>query len=119
MYLFRKFEKMYFRSSTLHPIVLGTFLETIEEPGAKNAFKSAFDDSTKNKLQSKDPEKIRDIPCLILWGDNDNLIPFDPCAFEFLHDLPKAKLEIIQDSGHAPFVEKTASVYERIRSFIT
>lgn len=113
------FEKMYYRTSTLHPIVLGTFLKTIEEPGAKDAFKLAFDDSTRNKLQSEDLEKIRDIPCLILWGDNDNLIPSDPCATEFLHDLPKAKLEIIQDSGHAPFVEKTASVYEQIRSFIT
>jgi pimeloyl-ACP methyl ester carboxylesterase len=118
-YLKGVFEKMYFRSSTLHPIVLGTFLDTIEEPGAKDAFKTAFEDSTKNRLQPKELEKIRDIPCLILWGDNDNLIPLDYYALEFLRDLPKAKLEIIQDSGHAPFVEKTASVYERIRTFIT
>ncbi|HJR49149.1 MAG TPA: alpha/beta hydrolase [Nitrososphaeraceae archaeon] len=113
------FEKMYFRSSTLHPIVLGTFLDTIEEPYAKHAFKSAFDNSTGNRLRTEDLEKIKDIPCLILWGDSDNLIPLDEYSLEFLHDLPRAKLEIIRDSGHAPFVEKTALVYERIRTFIT
>jgi 2-hydroxy-6-oxonona-2,4-dienedioate hydrolase len=113
------FEKMYFLSSNLHPIVLGTFLDTIEKPGAIEAFNSAFQDSTANRLQSDDLKKIKDIPCLIIWGYNDNLIPPEEYVKEFLCDLPNAHLEIIPDSGHAPFVEKTASVYERIRSFIT
>lgn len=112
-------ENMYFLSSNLHPIVLGTFLDTIEKPGAIEAFKSAFQDSTANRLQSDDLKKIKDIPCLILWGYNDNLIPPKESARDFLCDLPNAHLQIISDSGHAPFVEKTASVYERIRTFIT
>jgi pimeloyl-ACP methyl ester carboxylesterase len=36
-----------------------------------------------------------------------------------MKDLPNARLEIIGDSGHAPFVEKTALVFERIYSFLT
>ena len=46
-------------------------------------------------------------------GENDSY------AFVVMHNLPNARLEIIQDSGHAPFVEKTALVYERIHAFIT
>ncbi|HEY7082082.1 MAG TPA: hypothetical protein VH500_20510 [Nitrososphaeraceae archaeon] len=32
-------------------------------------------------------------------------------------DLPNAHLEIIPDASHAPFIEKTAIVYERIITF--
>ena len=113
------FEKMYRLPSLLHPIVLASFMGTIEEPFAKHAFKSAFNDSTGNRLQREDLEKIKDIPCLILWGDSDNLIPLDKYSLELLDGFTNVKLEIIPDSGHAPFVEKTASVYERIRAFIT
>jgi pimeloyl-ACP methyl ester carboxylesterase len=113
------FEKMYHLPSLLHPIVIASFMDTIEEPFAKHAFKSAFDDSTGNRLHRKDLEKIKDIPCLILWGDNDKFIPLDKYSLEFLDELSNVKLEIIQDSGHAPFAEKPDLVYERIRTFMT
>jgi pimeloyl-ACP methyl ester carboxylesterase len=113
------FEKMYHLSSLLHPLVLASFMDTIEEPFGRHAFKSAFDDSTGNRLHREDLEKIKDIPCLILWGDSDKLIPLDKYSLEFLDELSNVKLEIIQDSGHAPFAEKPVLVYERIRAFIT
>ena len=74
---------------------------------------------TGNQLGSDELEKIKDIPCLVIWGERDNLIPPNKYAMKFLSYLSKAKLEVIPDSGHAPFVEKTASVYERIRIFLT
>jgi pimeloyl-ACP methyl ester carboxylesterase len=113
------FEKMYHLPSLLHPLVIASFMGIIEEPFAKHAFKSAFDDSTRKRLDREDLEKIKDIPCLILWGHHDNLIPLDKYSLEFLDVFSNVKLEIIPDSGHAPFVEKTALVYERIRAFIT
>jgi pimeloyl-ACP methyl ester carboxylesterase len=30
-----------------------------------------------------------------------------------------AEFEIIEDASHAPFVEKTALVYEKLRTFLT
>ncbi|HEY7080468.1 MAG TPA: alpha/beta hydrolase [Nitrososphaeraceae archaeon] len=113
------FEKMYHLPSLLHPVVIASFMDTIKEPFAKDAFKSAFDNSTGTRLQREDLEKIKDIPCLILWGDSDNLIPLDKYSLEFLDEFSNVKLEILPDSGHAPFVEKTATVYERIRAFIS
>ena len=113
------FERMYRLPSLLHPLVLASFMDTIEEPFAKHAFKSAFDNSTGNRLDREDLEKIKDIPCLILWCDSDNLIPLDRSSLEFLDGFSNVKLEIIPDSGHAPFVEKTALLYERVRAFIS
>jgi len=113
------FEGMYSLSSALLPIVVGIFLDTIEKPGALYAFNYAFDDSTGKGIGSDQLKIIEDIPCLIIWGANDNWISPKEYAEKFLCDLPNSRLEIIPDSGHAPFIEKTAIIYERIRTFLT
>jgi pimeloyl-ACP methyl ester carboxylesterase len=38
---------------------------------------------------------------------------------EFEKAFIKVESEIIDDAGHAPFVEKTALVYEKLRTFLT
>jgi pimeloyl-ACP methyl ester carboxylesterase len=113
------FEGMYSLSSALLPMVVGMFLDTIEKPGALYAFNYAFDDSTGKGIGSDRLKIIEDTPCLIIWGANDNWISPKEYAEKFLLDLPNARLEIIPDAGHAPFIEKTAIVYERIRTFLT
>jgi pimeloyl-ACP methyl ester carboxylesterase len=114
----RVFENMYALSSSLLPMVVGVFLDTIEKPYALRAFNSAFDDSTGKEIGSDELKKIN-VPCLILWGEYDNLIPLKEYAMKFLNDLSNVKLEVIPESGHAPFVEKTSLVYQRIHRFLT
>jgi pimeloyl-ACP methyl ester carboxylesterase len=58
-----------------------------------------------------------DIPCLIIWGKEDKLIPIKYYEI-FKQKLPKAKFELIADAGHAPFVEKTALFYEKVCAFL-
>jgi len=74
-----------------------------------------------NKIDSESDgfERIQDIPCLLIWGEKDNLIPFKPYYEKFKNKLPKASCRKIEGAGHAPFVEKTGSVYELIRTFMT
>ena len=44
-------------------------------------------------------------PTLIIWGDNDKLIP--PAYGPAFRDLiPGSKLEVIKDCGHVPHIEK-------------
>jgi pimeloyl-ACP methyl ester carboxylesterase len=112
------FESMYSLSSALLPLVVGIFLDIIEKPGALYAFNYAFDDSTGKGIESDRLKVIEDVPCLIIWGANDNWISPKEYAEKFLQDLPSARLEIIPESGHAPFIEKTALVYERISTFL-
>jgi pimeloyl-ACP methyl ester carboxylesterase len=113
------FESMYSLSSALLPLVVGIFLDIIEKPGALYAFNYAFDDSTGKAIGSDRLKVIEGVPCLIIWGANDNWISPKGYAEKFLQDLPNACLEIIPDAGHAPFIEKTAIAYERIRTFLT
>ena len=64
--------------------------------------------------------QIRDIPCLLIWGERDNLIPID-YANDFQEVFQKEnvdRFEKILDAGHAPFAEKTALVYEKIFTFL-
>jgi pimeloyl-ACP methyl ester carboxylesterase len=115
----RVFEDLYADRSRLLPIVVDTFIGTIGQPGAKRAFEISFSNSTTTSIEPQEFELIKHIPCLILWGENDNLIPLHDYAFRFLDNLPNAELKIIKDSGHAPFAEKTAQVYKIIHTFMT
>jgi pimeloyl-ACP methyl ester carboxylesterase len=113
----RVFEDMYASPSRLLPLVIDLFNYVIEKPGAKHAFESAYFNSTTTKIGRERLMRIKDIPCLIIWGTEDNLIPIE-YADRFTQVLRQAKFEKIEDAGHSPFVEKTAKVYERLSSFL-
>ena len=103
--------------SKLLLVAVDLFDYTIEKPGAKHAFEAAFDNSTTTQIEKDGFKQLDDIPCLIIWGENDNLIPIE-YYYRFRQKLPKAKYETIADAGHAPFAEKTALVYEKLRTFL-
>ena len=113
------FEDLYADGSRLLPVVVDTFIGTIAQPGAKFAFEKTFENSTKTHIQQNGFNLIQDIPCLIIWGQKDNLIPID-YANEFKKVFKNTDNFIqIDDAGHAPFVEKTALVYKSMRTFLT
>jgi pimeloyl-ACP methyl ester carboxylesterase len=96
----RVLEDLYASPSRLLPVLVDLFNYTIEKPGAKHAFKSAFDNSTSTQLES------------------ERLIPIEYASM-FTENLQRAKFEKIEDAGHSPFVEKTALVYEKLRTFLS
>lgn len=113
----RVFEDLLAERSRLLPIVVDMFISTIGEPGAKHAFQSAFKNSTTTTIDLKRLKQIEDIPCLIIWGQNDYLIPPDH-SLKFKDILKDAKIVMVNDAGHSPFLEKTAIVYEKLRAFL-
>lgn len=113
----RVLEDLYAGPSRLLPVIADLFSYIIEKPGAKHAFEVAFDNSTTTHIDPKGFKEIEDIPCLIIWGEKDNLIPIE-YYHKFKQQLPKANYATIADAGHAPFVEKTALVYEKLRTFL-
>ena len=113
----RVLEDLYAGPSRLLPVAVDLFENTIEKPGAKHAFEAAFDNSTTTQIEQEGFEQIDDIPCLVIWGEKDNLIPIE-YYYKFRQKLPKAKYETITDAGHSPFIEKTALVYEKLRTFL-
>ena len=112
------FESLLAQSFRLLPILVDLFISVIEKPGAKHAFESAFKNSTTTSITPERLEKIKSIPCLIIWGEKDNLIPINHIN-KFKEILKDAEIVIIADAGHSPFVEKTAIVYHKLFSFLT
>ncbi len=113
----RVLEGLYASPSRLLPVLVDLFGYTIEKPGARHAFEVAFDNSTTTQIDPNGFKQIEDIPCLVIWGEKDKLIPIE-YYYKFKQQLPKANYAIIADAGHAPFVEKTALVYEKLRTFL-
>ena len=112
------FKQMYANPLLLSDIVVDAFMATIRDQGARRAFKTSFDDSTTRPIGLKRLEKINDVPCLLIWGDQDNVIPQNNSQ-DFKEAMNKIVYEIVENAGHAPFVEKTSIVYEKLRSFLT
>jgi pimeloyl-ACP methyl ester carboxylesterase len=116
----RVFEDLYASPSRLAPVVVDVFDSIIEKQGAKYAFEKAFKNSTTTQIEPEGLDKIKDIPCLILWGEQDKLIPLKPIDYAdmFQNKFKGAQCVKIPDAGHAPFVEKTALVYEILLAFL-
>jgi pimeloyl-ACP methyl ester carboxylesterase len=56
-------------------------------------------------------------PTLLVWGKDDRLVP-PVYADEFLRRLPGARLEVVDDAGHAPHLEQPARVARLVRDFV-
>jgi pimeloyl-ACP methyl ester carboxylesterase len=110
---------MYADPSYMPPIVVKKFDEIITKEGARYAFEKAFHNSTTTQIDSQGFKQIQDIPSLIIWGAMDKLIPIEYYdKFKEKDKLPGAKYERIEGVGHAPFVERTALIYDRLRTFL-
>jgi pimeloyl-ACP methyl ester carboxylesterase len=111
------FEKLLADRIRLLPIVVDIFVSIIDMPGAKHAFESAFENSTSTTLDLNTINTIKEIPCLIIWGEKDRLIPVI-FAEKFREILENATILIIKDAGHSPFIEKPAIVYQILLDFL-
>lgn len=111
------FKKMLARPYLLVPVFIDIFISNLEKPGFLNAFESAFRNSTEISLDIAKLNQINEIPCLIIWGEKDNLIPISYMD-KFIKHIPNAKSCIIKEVGHSPFVEKPVVTYQKMYSFL-
>ncbi|HZA07008.1 MAG TPA: alpha/beta hydrolase [Nitrososphaeraceae archaeon] len=112
------FEQMVANPALVNPTLVDTFIKRINLAGAKHAFKSAFEDSTKTFIDPSEFQKIQNIPTLIICGAADKLIPVAHSKL-FHKLLIQSKLEIVRNTGHAPFSEKPCIVFDIMRKFLT
>ena len=81
--------------------------------------REAFIDRFKVKFDSISPKKIRTINqrTLILWGENDELIPPN-IAYQFQDDLPNDTLVILKNVGHIPMEESPDESLKPVLKFL-
>jgi 2-hydroxy-6-oxonona-2,4-dienedioate hydrolase len=113
------FEQMLGNPALFNPTIVDGFIKRINLPGAKYAFRSAFENSTKTHIESSELQRIENIPTLIICGAADKLIPV--AHSEKFHELLKkhSKLQMVENTGHAPFSEKPSVVFDIMRRFLT
>ena len=109
-----------FMDMTFDPLIVTEdsvrdFINRMKLPNAKYAFMSTL-------LGIRDSPKLQDrllnlvTPTLLLWGDNDNMIPLQ-YSKEYTR-IPHSKLVVIKDCGHIPFVEKPTMFNQTILTFL-
>lgn len=112
------FEQMLGNPALLHPGIVDAFIKRINLVGAKYAFKSAFENSTKKYIELSELQRIENIPALIICGAADKLIPVSHSK-QFNQVLKRSQLEIVENTGHAPFSEKPSMIFDIMRIFLT
>lgn len=88
-------------------------------PGGAMASLNTLKNFDNQRLKDLSTRYIREItyPLLIIWGKQDNLIPFHHFE-QFCHDFPKARKMLIPQCGHIPQEEKPEIVQLGIIDFL-
>jgi pimeloyl-ACP methyl ester carboxylesterase len=55
-------------------------------------------------------------PTLLIWGKEDRLVP-PVYAEEFVRRLAGARVQTVDDAGHAPHLEQPEAVARMVRDF--
>lgn len=113
----RVFEELVAVPARIPEILVDGFVYRMKLPGARNAFKLAYENSVNTQIGKERLQKISGIPAMIMWGKEDRLIPME-YHLAFQAALHNSIVEVIEDAGHAPFAEKPALTCELFRRFL-
>ena len=111
------FQQMVVNPNCISSKLVDVFIAGIKLPNAKHAFKSTFENSTNHEIGFTRLTSIDTIPTLILWGDQDNLIPISHLQ-KFKNAIEHSQVSIIKNSGHVPFIEKPSLVHDLLLRFL-
>ena len=114
------FEQMVANPLLISDVFVQGFIDRINRPGAKYAFESSLRNSANTQIGIKNLNKIgeKGVPTLILWGMHDKVIPTQHSQI-FREAIKGSIVNIIPNTGHAPFTEKPALVCEYLHKFLS
>jgi 2-hydroxy-6-oxonona-2,4-dienedioate hydrolase len=97
--------------------------QTIIDFMNRNKFKNAWLAFSRTLLgihnsALKFPDRLSRItaPTLLIWGENDKVIPLQ-YASEYVNKIPNNRLEVIENCGHAPYIERPTKFNELLEFF--
>jgi len=92
--------------------IAGDFMAPVEEDTLLNGLKFLMETDLRHDLSGID------VPVLIIHGDQDRVCPSGAAHF-MAKNIKNAKLAIIENTGHAPFITQPESVNVLIEEFIS
>ena len=108
-------ENVYFDKSKVTGELANRYFELTLREGNRQAFIDRLSINNSSEYYKKMPSIQQ--PTLVLWGDQDLLIPVE-MAERFHRDLPNSTLVILKDTGHVPMEERPRLSLEAIESFL-
>ena len=96
--------------------IVEEFVKRMKLPNAKMAFMSTLLGLKNAELLSKSLKKIS-IPTLIIWGENDPVIPIK-YADEFLSCMQECRFYMMDNCGHTPYVDDPTKFAELVLDFL-
>ena len=86
-------------------------LPALNSPGYLDAFTNLAGYDIRHRL-----EEIAD-PTLIVWGRNDRVVPV-PAALSYERRIPDSRLEIFDETGHVPQLERPVRFNRSLERFL-
>ena len=83
----------------------------LQSPGYFDAFINLVGYDIRDRL-----EGIKD-PTLIVWGRNDRVVPV-PAAFSYQRRIPNSRLEVFDQTGHVPMLERPVRFNRLLDEFL-
>ena len=109
------FQAMSGRKKIDEKIVSG-FIERMQLPNAKMAFMSTLLGLSNSKVVTEKLQLIT-IPTLIVWGENDPVIPIE-YAQSFISGINDCRFYKMIGCAHTPYVEKPEKFFQIVADFL-
>jgi len=109
------FQAMSGRKKIAEKIVSG-FIERMQLPNAKMAFMSTLLGLSNSKVVTEKLQLIT-IPTLIVWGENDPVIPIE-YAQSFISGINDCRFYKMIGCAHTPYVEKPEKFFQIVSDFL-
>lgn len=109
------FQAMSGRKKIDEKIVSG-FIERMQLPNAKMAFMSTLLGLSNSKVVTEKLQLIT-IPTLIVWGENDPVIPIE-YAQSFISGINDCRFYKMIGCAHTPYVEKPEKFFQIVSDFL-
>ena len=112
-------ENVYFDKSKVSDSLVNRYFDLTLRKGNREAIVDRLKVSTSLTNVKNTYENIKKIKqtTLIIWGNNDQLIPVEN-AYKFKNDIANSKLIVMQKTGHVPMEEKPLESLKHVTDFL-
>ena len=112
-------ENVYFDKSKVSDSLVNRYFDLTLRKGNREAIVDRLKVSTSLTNVKNTYENIKKIKqtTLIIWGNNDQLIPVEN-AYKFKNDIANSKLIVMQKTGHVPMEEKPLESLKHVTNFL-
>ena len=109
------FREMTYNPENVSEDTIKSFIHRMNMPDSKYAFLSTLN-GIRNSKSLKGRLSNITVPTLIIWGENDQVIPIR--YLRYFREIPKVQYVTIDRCGHTPYVEKPITFSKIVLKFL-